>query len=499
LTGYIVEDLQGRAVVEIWGKADATLSLKIDPHGGNNGILVSDGGAALPVSDRAPIVIVHFHAIAANLAAARALAASLDSEKILADFPPEIRDRACNFLPSTQMLSLPDLLTGDALDVVELSSGQRLRGMLEEKSIKVVGVLGPVEVPMDSLLGITTSAVREGDRSVATCGGDVLRGRLDLSFLHLRQTDGTVDEVPESQIARLGIHERPASTRPADSAWISTAGGDRLDIETPAEAVEIRTRCGTLKLDASHLAEIDFCSPGHDAHQIVLTDGSRLSGIISALSLSVKPRLYDGAQLQVATSAMDEMHLHSSASPEAGEAQVKLVGGDVLVGTLTGDIAVETSFNTVTLHTAELASLLPSRDSHARVTAVLSDGVTIRGRVACADVTCVTSAGVSVQVPLMLLSSYTQPRPHATDAQTETARALVAQLSADDWDARQQAQAKLAAMGPVIGDFLRGIRADQSPEGQQRIDAVLEGFEKQAKHKLPNEAANLDPSRLPTD
>jgi hypothetical protein len=28
---------------------------------------------------------------------------------------------------------------------------------------------------------------------------------------------------------------------------------------------------------------------------------------------------------------------------------------------------------------------------------------------------------------------------------------------------------------------------------------VLEGFEKQAKHKLPNEAANLDPSRLPTD
>jgi hypothetical protein len=57
-------------------------------------------------------------------------------------------------------------------------------------------------------------------------------------------------------------------------------------------------------------------------------------------------------------------------------------------------------------------------------------------------------------------------------------KTIVAQLGAEDWKARDQAQADLVAMGQTIVPMLKQLRSEQGPEAQQRIDAILKQFEK---------------------
>jgi hypothetical protein len=64
------------------------------------------------------------------------------------------------------------------------------------------------------------------------------------------------------------------------------------------------------------------------------------------------------------------------------------------------------------------------------------------------------------------------------DQMIEKIKSVVKQLDADDWKARDQAQADLVAMGATVVPVLKKLRADQGPEAQQRIDAIVKQFDK---------------------
>jgi hypothetical protein len=65
-----------------------------------------------------------------------------------------------------------------------------------------------------------------------------------------------------------------------------------------------------------------------------------------------------------------------------------------------------------------------------------------------------------------------------SDQMLEKIKAVVQQLNADDWKARDQAQADLVAMGATVVPVLKKVRPDQGPEAQQRIDAIVKQFDK---------------------
>ena len=88
--------------------------------------------------------------------------------------------------------------------------------------------------------------------------------------------------------------------------------------------------------------------------------------------------------------------------------------------------------------------------------------------------------GLSVKLPVALIDVYTQPSPMPSDQMLEKIKAVAQQLNADDWKARDQAQADLVAMGSTVVPVLKKLRPDQGPEAQQRIDAILKQFEKSA-------------------
>jgi hypothetical protein len=80
---------------------------------------------------------------------------------------------------------------------------------------------------------------------------------------------------------------------------------------------------------------------------------------------------------------------------------------------------------------------------------------------------------MSVPVPISLLSEYSQPTPQPASSVTQKIKALAAQLNAEDWKQRDQAEAELTKMGNVVVGTLKQLRAGQPPEAQQRIDQIL--------------------------
>jgi hypothetical protein len=80
---------------------------------------------------------------------------------------------------------------------------------------------------------------------------------------------------------------------------------------------------------------------------------------------------------------------------------------------------------------------------------------------------------VTLSIPVALLDEYNQPQPQPAANVVERIKASVAQLNADDWKARDRAEAELTMMGPVVIAVLKQMRPTQPPEAQQRIDQIL--------------------------
>jgi hypothetical protein len=70
----------------------------------------------------------------------------------------------------------------------------------------------------------------------------------------------------------------------------------------------------------------------------------------------------------------------------------------------------------------------------------------------------------------------------------ERIRAVVSELSAQDWKQREAAEAQLVSMGPAVAVILKELRNAQSPEAQQRIESVLKQLEKQQQGSAAPEA-----------
>src|SRR5439155_16194047 len=100
------------------------------------------------------------------------------------------------------------------------------------------------------------------------------------------------------------------------------------------------------------------------------------------------------------------------------------------------------------------------------------------GQLETQSLNCDLGGGISVKIPVPLIDTYSQPSPMPSDQMLEKIKSVVQQLNADDWRARDQAQADLVAMGNMIVPVLKKLRAEQGPEAQQRIDAIVKQFEK---------------------
>jgi hypothetical protein len=245
----------------------------------------------------------------------------------------------------------------------------------------------------------------------------------------------------------------------------------------PEQPIEIVTRYGVMKLDPKSIASITFQSDEHGVHEIQLTDGSRFAGLASAPQYVMKlAGSTSTAQQAVTFPASSMAQLRFAVDPdEPGDntPTLQLVNEDLLVGSLTGQLKLDTAFDTLTIDAGEIRALSHAPGGGTDVQVTLWDQSVVSGQLQEGQLACNLKSGVSVTVPVALVQQYDQPEPQPAASMVERVKQAVAGLNAEDWKQRDRAEADLTEMGPVIAPVLKSLRAAQPPEAQQRIDQIL--------------------------
>jgi hypothetical protein len=333
-----------------------------------------------------------------------------------------------------------------------------------------------------------------------TQDGQVFGGTLSKNTIDLELSSGQTVAVPLSQISRAGYHKRAGEPEDwtSDKPYILMRQGDRINIEMPTAAVEVMTRYGTLKLDPATIQSIQFQSDETGVHLISLTDGTRFAGLVTSPDLQLKLAGGIAADaVKVPTSSIVRLSLVNKTDDETTPAAgaLTLINQDTLNGSLSGQLKLDTSFDTLTLDGGQIRKITHVTPGSPDVTVMMWDDSAVSGQLESSSISCKLRSGLSIEVPVALVDDYTNATPKPSDAMIQKVKDTVVKLAADDFKDRDAAQEALTAMGSVIAGELQDLRPAQPPEAQQRIDAILKIFATQKKAAPAGGAgASVDPN-----
>lgn len=472
--GWVAPTGAGISVAEVFAGKGSKVTPDINWQPGNSFVQAT---YKLVIPPNGQAALVHLHATFPNDEAAEQFALGVRESKLLANVPADVRKAIVNFRAASSVFGDREILRGDeSLDVIELRTGDTLRGTLVPARYAVATDFGRVELPSDRVIGLLTVGAFRPRQLLITVDGEIIGGALEGESIGLRLSSGQVTNVPLSQVARIGCRKRPGEPEEIPPrAMVTLRSGDRFVIQPPTEPIVVLTRFGAVSLPATKVASADLRSTESGVHVLTLTDGSRFGGLVQAQQMTLTLAT-TGQPVTLSTGAIATLQLAGdNGDPEAARpsASLTLVGGDVLAAPLIGQIRLDTLFDTLTINAAEVTSLAPIEGSSVDVQVALWDQTSVSGQLRDGAVRCTLAGDLVVSVPLPLIEKYTQPNPRPSESTESRIRALVNDLAAEDFARREQAEAELVALGAVVAPVLSEMRASQPLEAQQRIDSVL--------------------------
>jgi hypothetical protein len=489
--GWVGQTGAGRCVVEVYSGAGAKRPIGINAQQGNNMVQAQ---LPLTVPARGEVAIMHLHATSMGPDQGTAFITGLKLNKLLANVPVELRKIIVNFPVGQMFIADREVLRGELFDVIELRGGDTLNGTLGEKSYKLATFYGPVELPAERVVGLINVGQVRPRQLVVTSEGEIFGGKLSKDSIDLQLSSGQTTQVPLSQVSRVGYRKRSGEPEEwaLDKPMVVLRTGDRMVITLPAQNIDVLTRYGPLHLDPKAIAAVAFQTDEHGVHEIYMTDGSHFAGLASADQFALTLAA-SGQKITIPASAMARLQLSAPDEPDNDDnaGRMSLANEDELVGTITGQLKLDTAFDTITVNGPEIRGLAHAKEAGLDVQITLWDGSKLSGQLQEPAVNCALSSGIVVKVPVPLIDSYTQPQPQPSAGMAERIKQTVALLSAEDWKTRDKAEADLVTMGQAVVAVLKQMRPSQPPEAQQRIDSVLKQVEKSGKPQPAAAGAGL--------
>jgi len=425
--------------------------------------------------------IMHLHTTANSYDQGLQFITNLKENQLMRSLPADIRHLIVNFSSGNNFVGEYEILRGDTTDVVELRTGDQLRGTIKDADYKLTTFYGQVNLPNSQVIGMINVGQFRPRQLVVTTDGQIFGGKLERDVVALELSSGQVTQIPVAQINRLGYRKRANEPEDwtFDKPFVLMRTGDRVAIAMPTAPVDVHTRYGEMKLDPASVASIAFQSEDNGVHEVYLTDGSKFAGLVSADQFDMK--LADGTQVvKFPTNSVVRLQLSSKVADEDDAAStVSLSNEDQMVGTLTGGLKFDTAFDTITLEGEQIRHLTHVATGSTDMQVTLWDNTTLSGQFQQSEIDCKLVSGSTVKLPLALISEYNQPLPIPSAATLEKIKAAVADLNADDWKQRDKAEQTLVAYGAAVIKPLLELKPTQPPEAQQRIDSVIKTLKKQ--------------------
>jgi len=436
----------------------------------------------LDIPPKQTAVIVHVQVYRQQFAAACAVLNEIRDREYLAQLPADLQKKVVNFRATDDLVGDLEILRGGTSDVLELRGGDVLRGQIDQPVYRLRTFYGLLDLPMDNVVSLINVGDFRPRQLLVMKDGEVFGGHLAERDVAMRLSGGQEMRVPLAQISRAGYRHRPGEcddwtfSRP----MVFLRGGDRIEVKMPEAEIGVCTRYGTLKLKPQIIGSIAFMNEEDSVHDVRLVDGSRFAGLVMADSYEVElARQPAMGPVRFSTASLARMQFNSGvAEPDDATAMINLANGDTLVGTLAGQLKLQTEFDTLSIASAEIKRLVSMKSSPGDVQVVLWDDSVVAGQLQEPVLDFLSNCGVSVRIAANLVDEYLQPRPQPSENVIGTIKSLVEKLNADDWRLRDEAQDKLLAMGPVALGTLKQLRENQEPEAQQRIDVIVPVLEK---------------------
>ncbi len=466
-----------QAVAEVYAGKGAKVVPQIQYQQGNNFVQASITHAIAPGKE---VAVMHLHSSSAGADIGAKWVAAIKEAKIMADIPSPLKKLILNFRSGVAFVGDVEVLRGDLMDIVEMRGdrGDKVSGTIKEEKFELKTFYGNVTVPADRVIGLLNVGEFHPRQLLVTREGEILGGELEKKELSIELSSKQMANVPVSQISRMGYRRKKDEPEEwtFEKPMVMLKSGERLTVAAPDAQVEVLTRYGLLKLKGTEMHALALQSEDSPVHQVLLADGSRISGLASAQCFDLK---LSGANQSVKVLASAINRLQYSAKPAEVDdttATMTLSNEDQLVGSLSGSLKLRTSFSSVTLSGPEVRHMSHGKTA-GEVQVEMWDQTTLSGELEDQELLVKLVCGLEMKVPVGLVEEYNQPRPQPSAAVAESISKLAGELSAEDWNQRDEAQKKLVAMGPVVINVLKGLRDKQSPEGQQRIDQIRKDIE----------------------
>jgi hypothetical protein len=375
-----------------------------------------------------------------------------------------------------------EILRGEICDIVELRGGDVLRGQINQPAYRLQTFYGLLDLPVDKVVSLINVGDFRPRQLLVMRDGEVFGGHLAEADMAVRLSNGQEMRVPVRQISRLGYQRR----RGENEEWafnkpmVFLRSGDRMEVKMPEADIAVSTRFGVLKLKPQIIGSIAYQGEDEPVHRVQLVDGSRFAALVMADSYEVELATQAaGGPVRFSTASLGRMQFNSAINqPDEATPLMTLANGDVLAGTLQGQLRLETEFDTLAISSGEIKRLASMKTSPGDVQIVLWDDSLLQGQLHEPVLDFLSNCGVSMRIPASLVEEYAQPRPQPSDNVITTIKTLVERLNADDWRLRDEAQEKLVAMGPIALGTLKQLRVKEAPEAQQRIDLIVPVLEK---------------------
>jgi hypothetical protein len=470
--GWLAQTNNSRVAVEMYAGKGAKLTPTINYAPGSNMV---QAGLQLNVGAGKSVAVMHLLGTMATMDQGQQAIASLKESKLLQSLSPELKRQVVNFPSALTDFGDYELLRGDVFDVVELRGGDQMQGTLSDESFKLNTLYGPVELPKGQVICIINIGQYRPRQLLVTQDGQVFGGQILKDTIGLQLSSGQVIQVPLSQITRVGYRKRPDEPEEwtFDKPYVLLRSGDRMNIEMPTAPIEADTRYGRLQLDPRTIGSIAFVSEDNGVHEIFLTDGSRFAGLVDASQFEVKLTAA-GKPIKLSTTGLARLQLSAKVDePDDSTPSLTLINQDLLIGTLVGHLNLETAFDTLQINAPEIRRISHPAANSPDVQVTLWDNTTVSGEFEQQSVQCQLRSGATVDIPVWVVGEYSQPLPQPSAAMIEKIKALVANLSADDWKVRDQTESALVALGPPVMRVLKDVRSSQPPEAQARIDDIF--------------------------
>ena len=462
VTTYATQDSPYPDVVHIYASKDSKLKPRFQWTANNNNVYYQ---MIVKVPAKGAVAVCLFEAQRRPYSQAQKLVKEFRVDKELRKVPGPLRQIIVNMGGPAMVLGTLELPRNDQHDLVTKSNGDELLGAIQNaRYVLEATSIGRLELPAERVVGFSVPEPESGYVQIGLADGQVVAGKLLSGPIKLKKSDG--NEVSLALDAIRTAAYKVSSDRPAqigvNEPMVVLRGGQRVFFSDEGVELAFHTEYGNLKLKCSDLAAVYFDSPEGGLHRAVFSNGSVLSGLLSAEELKLQLELQK--TLTARTSAVERI----SFAPRQGEAgplaELKLRNDDVLLGRLADEsLSVETSEGKESKDPGDIAEIVFQPDvSPLAVTISLHDGSKSKGRLTSETIRFQIAPGPVVPVFVghivkitcpkgsMLKKSTTQP---ATQPTTKPAADAEKTLSPEAGAEAAKINAQIEALKAQLADL----------------------------------------------